>query len=210
MASFSGTFNNGFRDGTGFWVAGVADVTGDGHADLVGVNSNGSAYVYPGRSDGGFGGSVASFNGTMALATVDGTGHLPVGVADVTGDGHADLVTVNTDGNAYVYPGSASGAFGGAVASFHGTMALAQFGGSGHQVIGVLDVNGDGFADLVTLLGGTAYVYPGSASGAFGGAATSFAGTMDSSFSDGVGHELIEMGPFPRRRVCVATGCRAP
>jgi hypothetical protein len=210
VASFSGTFNNGFRDGNGFWVAGVADVTGDGHADLVGVHSNGSAYVYPGRADGGFGGSTVSFAGTMKLATVDGQGHLPVGVADVNGDGFADLVTVNTNRNAYVYRGSASGAFGSAVASFDETLALGQFGTPGHQVIGVLDVNGDGHADLVTLLAGTAYVYPGTASGAFGESVTSFGGTMNSSFTDGEGHELIQMGPFPRRRVCIATGCRAP
>lgn len=81
---------------------------------------------------------------------------------------------------------------------------------AGHQVVGVLDVTGDGRADLVTLSAGTAYVYPGTPSGAFGGSTASFSGTMDSSFNDGTGHELIEMGPFARRRVCAASGCRAP
>jgi hypothetical protein len=37
----------------------------------------------------------------------------------------------------------------------------------------------------------------------------SFAGTLDSSFADDTGHELVQMGPFARRRACATTGCRA-
>jgi len=212
VAIFNATFDNAFRDGAGHWVVGAADVTGDGRADLVSVSSNGNAYVWPGRGDGSFSGSaVSSFNGTMALTVVHGQGgHVPVGVADVNGDGMADLVTHHTNGNVYVYRGSASGAFSGGVASFNGTMVMAQFYGTGHQVVGVMDVTGDGRADLVTATeNGNAYVYDGTASGAFGSSTVSFAGTLDTSFSDTNGHQLVQMGPFPRRRVCPATGCRA-
>jgi hypothetical protein len=62
----------------------------------------------------------------------------------------------------YVYRGSASGVFSGGVASFNGTMAMAQFYGTGHQVVGVMDVTGDGRADLVTATeNGNAYVSTG-------------------------------------------------
>lgn len=188
----------------------LATATSAGH-DLVTVHSSGNAYVFPGRADGSFTGAISSFAGTMHAAVLDGqAGHVPVGVADVTGDGRADLVTVHSNGNAYVYPGRADGSFASGVSSFAGTLAMGQFGATGHQVIGALDVTGDGRADLVTLSGGTVYVYPGTATGAFGGSTASFAGTMDSAFTDTTGHELVQMGPAARRRACPTTGCRMP
>ncbi|NVB77685.1 MAG: VCBS repeat-containing protein, partial [Kofleriaceae bacterium] len=86
---------------------------------------------------------------------------------------------------------------------------MGQFGAAGHQVVGVLDITGDGKADLVTVLGGSVYVYRGSSTGSFSGVTVNFAGTLDSSFGDDIGHELVQMGPFPRRRPCPSTGCRA-
>ena len=211
VPSFSGTFDNAFHDGVGHWVVGVADVTGDRLADLVTVHSNGSAYVYPGRADATFGAYKASFASSMPLATIDGTGHLPVGVADVTGDGRADLVTAHTDGTAYVSPGQSTGAFGAGIASFRGTLSIGQFGAPGQQVVGVMDTTGDGHADLITAFEGNARVYPGKPTGEFSSYIINFMGTLDSSFTDGVGFELMQMGPYPRRRVCSAsTGCRAP
>jgi hypothetical protein len=210
IASFSGTMALATATSPGHDPVAVADVNGDGRADLVTVHSSGSVYVYLAAASGNFVGGVASFAGTFDSALRDGVGHWVVGVADVTGDGRADLVTVHSNGNAYVYPGRADGSFGGGIGSFAGTLAMGQFGAAGHQVIGALDVNGDGRADLVTLLNGTAYVYPGIASGAFITGPASFAGTMDSAFGDSAGHELVQMGPVARRRACSNTGCRMP
>jgi hypothetical protein len=110
--------------------------------------------------------------------------------SDVNADGYADLVT-NYFGTAYVYLGTPSGAFRRSVASFLSTLNSALFDGRGHWAVDVTDVNGDGRADLVTVYHRSAYVYPGTSSGAFGGGVASFRGTLDSSLFDEVGHELI-------------------
>src|SRR6185503_8453429 len=68
---------------------------------------------------------------------------------DVNGDGLADVVTL-AHGSAYVYLGSASGHLTAVPPDFAGTMDSGLFDGEGHTAIDVADVNGDGFADLVT------------------------------------------------------------
>ena len=59
-----------------------------------------------------------------------------MGVADVTGDGRGDLVSVNPSGHAYVWPGTASLAFGSAVSSFGGTLNTANVDDDGHYIVG--------------------------------------------------------------------------
>ncbi|SDZ74983.1 FG-GAP repeat protein, partial [Bizionia paragorgiae] len=62
-------------------------------------------YVYRGGQDYKFSQGVSSFNGTLNSANVDGgNGHYIVGVADVNGDKKADLISVHSNGNAYVWP----------------------------------------------------------------------------------------------------------
>jgi len=131
VSSFSGTLDSTHH------IVDVSDVNGDGRADLVSINSNGSAYVWPGTSSGAFGGAVASFGGTLNASNVDGTGHFIVGVADITGDGKGDLLSVSPDGNAYVWPGLSSGAFGAAVSSFNGTLNTSNKDrDGGHYIVG--------------------------------------------------------------------------
>lgn len=192
VASFERTFDLANVDGSGHFVVGVADVNGDGKADLVSAHTNGNAYVYPGTSTGNFGAYVSSFAGTLNLANLDGVGHHVVGLADVNGDGRADLVTAHSNGNVYVYPGGSTGSFGSGVASFNATFNLANRDGVGHYVVGVADVTGDGRADLVTANSNkNVYVYPGTASGAFGSYVSTFAGTFDLANIDGVGHYVV-------------------
>ncbi len=194
VASFAGTLDIANIDGSGHFIVGVADVTGDDRADLVSVHTNGSAYVWPGRANATFGSAVASFAGTLDLANIDGSGHFIVDVADVTGDGRADLVSAHTGGTAYVWPGRANGTFGSAVASFDGTLDLANIDGTGHHIVDVADVTGDGRADLVsTHTGGTAYVWLGRANGTFGSAVASFDGTLDLAYPDGNGHFIVDV-----------------
>ena len=192
VASLEG-FDLANLDGSGHQVVGVADVTGDGRADLVSAR-DGDAYVHEGLGSGGFGDPVLSFAGTLDVANHDGVGHYLLGVADVTGDGRADLVTAHDDGNVYVYPGQTSGAFGAYVESFEGAFDLASWDGAGHWVVDVADVSGDGRADLVTVHDGSAYVWPGQASGAFGDPVESFGGTLDFRNLDGSGDWLAGVG----------------
>ncbi|MBA2956337.1 hypothetical protein GON03_18515 [Nocardioides sp. MAH-18] len=67
-------------------ITGHGDVTGDGRADLVLRRTAGrAAYVLPARGDGGFGHVLGPVPGLGSLGTL-------VGVAQVAGDGTADLV----------------------------------------------------------------------------------------------------------------------
>ena len=159
-ASFGGSLDTANVDQTGHYIVGVSDVTGDGRADLVSVHSNGNAYVWPGESNGQFGSAAVSFGGSLDSANADGSGHLVVEVADVTDDGRSDLISVHSDGNAYVWPGTSSGKFGSVVKSFDGTLDTSNLDGSGHYIVGVSDVSGDGQSDLVSVhSNGNAYVW---------------------------------------------------
>ncbi len=204
-----GLVDSAFVDGVGQHAIDLADVDGDRLADLITADDGGTVFVYTGNADGSFDAGVGSFAGTYDLALYDGVGHEPIAVADVTGDGRADLVThFHSSGNTYVYPGQADGTFGPGVPSFAGTMNSSLFDGTGHELIGVFDVDGNGLADLVTShTSGNAYVYPGTAAGSFGFSSASFAGTLDSQRFDGIGHEFISEHRQHRRRGCTLTGC---
>jgi len=201
-ASFAGTYDD-------FEPIAVADVDGDGLADLV-SQKQGNVYVHRGRTDATFSGSsVASFHGTYDSGAVDGVGHLAVDVADVTGDGRADLVSAHTDGNAYVHFGSADGTFSGRADSFHNTLPTTLFGAAtGYEVIAALDVTGDGRADLVTAhTSGDVIVFPADASGHFTTGAHSFHGSYPVGRFDPAGHEALNEKSVLRRRGCAAGGC---
>ncbi|SDZ75005.1 FG-GAP repeat domain-containing protein, partial [Bizionia paragorgiae] len=142
-----------------------------------------------------FGNAVSSFKGTLNSANVDkGNGHFIVGVSDVNGDKKADLISVHSNGNAYVWKGDANGKFSNATASFNGTLNSANVGGgNGHFIVGISDVNGDGRADLVTVSkNGKAYVYRGGKDYKFSQGVSSFNGTLNSANVDGGnGHFIV-------------------
>ena len=194
QASFGGSLDMANQDGSGHYLVGVADVTGDGKADLVSTHENGHAYVWPGRIDGSFGNARSSFGGSLNVANIDDEGHYIIGLADVTGDGRADLISAHDNGNAYVWRGRFDGTFGAARDSFNGTLDIANADGDGHYIVGVSDVTGDGHADLVsTHDNGNAYVWPGRRDGTFGGATSSFDGTLDMANVDATGHLILDV-----------------
>ena len=155
----------------------AGDVNGDGYADLVAGDylwdgNVGRAYVYLGSASG---------LGTTPAATLNAgisNSHFGASVSsagDVNRDGYADIIVLNAQtgeegvvqppAQAHVYLGGATGI---------ATVPAAVLGGDFDQVsaAGNVDVDGDGYSDLVMVGGsgvldetGTLDIYRGSAAG---------------------------------------------
>ena len=143
----------------------MADVTGDGRADIVGFG-NAGAYVSLAQADGSFAPpvlGVANFGYVAGSWRVD---RHPRFLADTTGDGRADIVGF---GNAGVYVSTSNG---------NGTFApprlvVTNFGYNAggwrvdmHPRV-MADVTGDGRADIVGFGNAGAYVSLAQADGSF-------------------------------------------
>jgi hypothetical protein len=125
----------------------VGDVNGDGHPDLLVTNlcvssncTNGSIGVLLGKGNGTFQSPVTYSSG--------GREAVSIAVADVSGDGHPDLLVTNgcaddscTSGSVGVLLGNGDGTFQPAI----------SYGSGGQEAdsIAVADVNGDGRPDLL-------------------------------------------------------------
>jgi Cadherin-like/FG-GAP-like repeat len=163
-----------FAPGAGGWSSQdqfpreLADVNGDGAADIVGFGAAG-AYVSLAKGDGSF----APFSFALAQFGASAGGwssqdHFPRQLADVNGDGMADIVGFGAAG-VYVSLATGGGSFGPL------TFALSQFGTSAGGWSSqdqfpreLADVNGDGMADIVGFGGGGVYVSLAAGGGSFG------------------------------------------
>ncbi|MEL7698717.1 MULTISPECIES: FG-GAP-like repeat-containing protein [Citromicrobium] len=166
----------GWADNTTY-PRGVADIDGDGRADLIGFGSAG-LFAALSNGDGTFGETFLAYNGFGASDAAGGWANdnlYPRTIADVNGDGLQDLIGFGSAGVSIAL-GQAP-ASGQAVAFGPATLAYAGFGAS--DAAGgwtsadtyprtVADVNGDGRGDLVGFGGAGVYVALGQSDGSFG------------------------------------------
>jgi hypothetical protein len=126
----------------------LADVTGDGRADLLAVKPDGTLWLYTNS-----GNTTAPYSGAILIGT-DWQQFTSVTAGDVTGDGRADVVAVKPDGTLWLYTNS-----GNTTAPYNGATRI----GTGWQGLARLqasDVTGDGRADLTaTQSDGTLWLY---------------------------------------------------
>jgi Ca2+-binding RTX toxin-like protein len=134
----------------------LGDVNGDGMADIIGFG-NGGVYVSLATGGGNFAPfsiKLAAFNPGNGWTSLD---QFPRELADVNGDGMADIVGFG-NGGAYVALATGGGNF---ATPFVGVAALNPGNGwtSNHQFLRELaDVNGDHMADIVGFGNGGVYV----------------------------------------------------
>ncbi|HWO15913.1 MAG TPA: VCBS repeat-containing protein, partial [Solirubrobacterales bacterium] len=185
-----GSIDSSLLDGRGEELVGLFDYDRDRRADLVSVNDDGRVLTYRALSGATFDTPVNQ-GGDIESRRLDRRGHemasekpflrrtdfckvadciwrSPVD-SDVDGDGRSDLVTVDSDGTAHVFRGTANGIEAAASAdSLTEQVDPALYDGGGHYLIDTADVSGDGRADLVTMgSAGGVYVHKGKADRTF-------------------------------------------
>jgi len=144
----------------------VADLTGDGKADLVGFNNDG-VWTALGRGDGTFGPATLVLTNFGVNQGWQVAQH-PRFVADLTGDGKADLVGFGPEGVRTAL-GKGDGTFGTA------TLVLANFGVNQRWPVDknplfLADVTGSGRLDLVGFGDDGVWTASGNGDGTFGNA----------------------------------------
>jgi hypothetical protein len=146
-APYSGSSQRG-TGWDGFSNVTLADVTGDGRADLLAAKSDGTLWLYTN------GGSNSSPYSTAVRVGSGGRGFSWILAADVTGDRRADVVGVKADGTLWLYPNTGSN-----TAPCSGSTRIGS-GWAPFTQIMVGDVTGDGRADLVaSKADGTLWLY---------------------------------------------------
>ncbi|MDR0285018.1 MAG: FG-GAP-like repeat-containing protein [Propionibacteriaceae bacterium] len=129
-----------------------ADMTGDGHGELLAVDANGTLWSYPGQTDGHLTGAVNLGSG-FRDSQIFGPG-------DLTGDGQADILGITADGTLWLYPGHGAGPL--------GARQPVGSGWTGWRLVPAGDLTGDGKADILGINGkGDLFLFAGKGNGTF-------------------------------------------
>jgi chitinase len=148
----------------------LADVNGDGRADIVGFAGN-AVYVSLGQSNGTFGQAFTGINDNFTVNKGGWTSFdkYPRQLADVNGDGRADIVGFGYD-NVFVALGQSNGTFGSTSVAKNDDFTVNQGGWTSFDKYPrqLADVNGDGRADIVGFGYDNVSVAFGQSNGTFG------------------------------------------
>ncbi|MFD6074920.1 FG-GAP repeat domain-containing protein [Streptomyces hydrogenans] len=132
-------------------IAGGSDLTGDGTADLVAIDTTGGLYLYEGTGTG-----TRPYAARKKIGTGWGVYNQLTAVGDIAGASGGDLVARDRDGVLWLYLGKGDGTY----------TARTRIGGGWQvygQITGAGDVDHDGRADLLAHdpATGRAYLYGG-------------------------------------------------
>jgi len=197
--------NSAFIDGVGYYFIDVADVNGDGHADLMAMSS-GTLSVSRGQEDGKFVTGLSSSTWANPIMD-DGVGHEPIGLGDVNADGRADLLTLDPEEHLQLFQGQADAKFASPTSAYGTTVDSSLMDGEGEELLGLLDYDADGRSDLVSIDDeGDLHAYTAKVDGTFA-APTSQPEAIETVRSAATGHEVLLERPVLRRTVCPTDGC---
>lgn len=132
----------------------AGDFTGDGRADMISRESDGSLLLHAGQPGNKIAAPVRIGSGWNAFNSVFGNG-------DFNGDGQTDLIARTSDGGLWLYPGNGTGGF----------LTRAEIGSGWYifkRIVPAGDFDGDGHADLFGVRSdGALWLYPGNGAGGF-------------------------------------------
>jgi FG-GAP-like repeat len=120
-------------------LAGAGDLTGDGHADLLARDGAGVLWLYKGT-----GKTAAPFAARARVGAGWNTYNLVTQAADLTGDGHADLLARDTTGRLWLYKGT-----GNATAPYGARVQIGTGWNGYTHILGIGDLLADGHPDII-------------------------------------------------------------
>ncbi|MEU9992729.1 VCBS repeat-containing protein [Streptomyces sp. NPDC048045] len=138
-------------------VVSPGDVTGDGRADLLTRSaSTGKLYVYANNGAGGFKARTLAGSGFDRYKKL-------IAAGDLDGDGKNDLLALDASNELWRFSGTGTGTF------RPRSLVFKDWGTSYKDVVGGLDLSGDGRTDLISLdKDGHAWLNRGNGHGSFG------------------------------------------
>jgi hypothetical protein len=116
---------------------GAGDFNGDGHSDILWQNSNGQAAIWE------MNGANQIAGGSALVCPNPGPSWKAIGTGDFNGDGLADILWQNANGQAAIWEMNGTSQIAG------GSAAVGPNPGPGWQAIGTGDFNGDGHSDIL-------------------------------------------------------------